>query len=353
MHPAPSTAQSIRKDDAFQKWGCLIFILAAALFAGQRFLLFSWLLYTSANGSAPAYQALQFLYGNPPFSIIDILLGFDFPSEGWFYLLQPHNIAVGAAQAVHFAITLGLAYLPFWLFDRARKSPSNRLWLRLAGALVALALPVSLIALSCQFGAPGTVLGQTPEAQVSAISAMRSYSSPDAGISFQYPEFMTIQADTQRERDPGGVIVTMRSISATSTDPVLALMVSIIEDPLRNSMYPALYPPSEDTLRLLAVADVTHLNYPSTERNQAAVEAVDQGAIITTISGYDAAVYRLGLEGMEVGHVHLVGAIVITDTRDVSLYLIGSDEPDVSGSVQPSYVDDLWSRFVASLEIAY
>jgi hypothetical protein len=183
---------------------------------------------------------------------------------------------------------------------------------------------------------------------------MTTYSNPEAGINFSYPVFMTIQDDIQKDRGPGGELITMTTVSATSNDPVVGFLVRVIEDPLRNQMYPGLYPVMPDgPFRTLVVGEITGLNYPKSDANSSAAIAASNNAIITSIAGYQAATYQASLEGTPIGHVRLRGALVITEKRDISLYLIASDEADAPGSVDSSFVDALWSRLLAGLHIDF
>ncbi len=179
------------------------------------------------------------------------------------------------------------------------------------------------------------------------------YSNNEAGLSFQYPDFLTIQTDTQKDRGPSGELITMVNVTAIATEPVVGLMVRGIEDPLRDQMFPNLYPPSEQTFRILVVSDIADLTYDDTESNKSSIMTAGERSVMTTISGFDAATYHLGLDNMEIGHIYIRGALVITPVRDISLYIIGSDESNAPDSVSSKYIDDLWSKFVNSLEIDY
>lgn len=145
----------------------------------------------------------------------------------------------------------------------------------------------------------------------------------------------------------------MTSVAAASDDPFIAVFVRIIEDPLRNEMFPNLYPPSADTLKILAVGDITDIEQDKTPANQSATISASENALVSRISGFDAVEYRVGLDSRTFGHRYVRGALVITPTRDISLYVVGSDEPGVSGSVEPRDVDALWDTFVDSLVIDF
>ena len=146
-----STPSGSASDDAFtNRWGCAILILATVLFAVQRVVLLAFLSSAASNGNALGTEALQFLFGSPPYSIIDTLLGFEIPDQGLFFLLQPHNLLLGLAQAVHFGINLGIVYAFFWVIETFRSATASRPWLRFGTCVVFLAL-----AAVAGFGAAG------------------------------------------------------------------------------------------------------------------------------------------------------------------------------------------------------
>jgi|WetSurMetagenome_2_1015567.scaffolds.fasta_scaffold79206_2 hypothetical protein len=87
-------------------------ILALTLYVIERWIAFAWLQSRSGSGTGWEAQGLEFFFGRPPYSILDILLGFDVP-ESWLGLLHPKNIAQAVLQALHFLINWFLAGLPF------------------------------------------------------------------------------------------------------------------------------------------------------------------------------------------------------------------------------------------------
>ena len=109
------------EQSSFERWGCVLLILATLLFAVERYLIFGVVQQWSAQGNRAAEQLVDLLFGEAPFSVFDVLLGFEFPDEGLLFLLQPRNLAVGAIQAVHFGLNLGLVTLPFWLLKELRQ----------------------------------------------------------------------------------------------------------------------------------------------------------------------------------------------------------------------------------------
>ncbi len=128
-------------------------------------------------------------------------------------------------------------------------------------------------------------------------------------------------------------------------------MISIIEDPTRETRFPSLYPPDEDSLRAILISEVGRLRSVSTELSQQdLIEAIER-ATITTICGYPAAEYTVAAPNTPIGDALIRGALVVTDAWDVSVYLFGSVEPDVGGSLTLSQVEVIWDRLTASLEL--
>jgi len=348
----PGNAKS--KDNATEKWGCAILIVAVVLFAIQRFVLFVILYQLSAAGSGSASQVLGFLFGEPPHSIFNIILGFPIPDEGLFFLLQPYNLLLGFVQAVHGGINFGIAYALFWLIEQVRLATIGRPWLRFGGCFGALVLLAALaIGIITCGGSNLSSLTTGESSGTPPLTDLESYSNPTAGVSFEFPAYMELQADIQKERGLSSQVITITNISASSRDPVVGILIHIIEDPLRNQMFPKLYPPSDQSLRILVAGEITNLNYPKTETNNSEAMAASDNATIMTISGFRAASYKVGLEGSSLGHVYIRGAIIVTDRRDISLYIIGSDELDVSGSVNSDYIDTLWSKLLESFSVDF
>ena len=199
------------QDEVFGKYGCAVLIIASVLFAVQRFILFSWLLYQASLGRAFAPSAAEFLFGNPPYTLTDILLGLEFPDEGLLYVLQPHNLAIAVTQAAHFGLTIGLVYIPFLLFGKARTSPTYRVWFRAAGCLFALAIPasVALLTWTCwasPFLGP-TVASRTPAASSTMATPPTSAPEPTETLT---PRSGAPSTPTPRAT-PSGIVVWMEA----------------------------------------------------------------------------------------------------------------------------------------------
>ena len=106
---------------SMERWAGWIIGVAVVFFAVQRVILLGFLTSSSNAGNGLAVEVLRFLYGEPPYSILDTLLGFYVPEQGLLFLLQPHNLLLALAQAIHFGANYGLSYGLFWLIERVRR----------------------------------------------------------------------------------------------------------------------------------------------------------------------------------------------------------------------------------------
>jgi hypothetical protein len=336
-----------------RRWGTAVLIVSVVLFAVERYVVFSALVPLASAGSHSAGEVLGFLYGNPPYSIFNVLLGFEIPAEGLFFLLQPHNVLLGISQAIHYGINLAPVYGFFWIIEKLRTSAQSRPGPWIGGCLGILIVVAGLVlaGASC-VNSNAASSAPNPTAIPSPVEQLSRYTSATTGLHFEYPSFMTIREDTQKDRGASGELITTTKVSATSRDPVMVLLIQVIEDPQRNQMFPDFA--SDESLRTQVGIDIAmNLNYPNTDANRSAVISAGNRALVTTISGYKAVTYDAALAGTPLGHIRMRGALVVTDTRDVTIYLIGSDESSAPGSVSPEYVDAAWSKVVASLEIDF
>jgi hypothetical protein len=47
----------------------------------------------------------------------------------------------------------------------------------------------------------------------------------------------------------------------------------------------------------------------------------------------------------------MIGALLLTDVREIHIMVMGSTDPEVDGSVSQTQLDQVWSRLVSSLVI--
>lgn len=109
-----------KDDTVFTKHGMKIFVIAIILFAAQRVVAFLTL-GILAQDIYPLRDVVIFLFGAPPFSFFDILLGLDLETEGLVMLFQPRNWVIIIIQALHFSLNLGLSYFPFFILEKLKK----------------------------------------------------------------------------------------------------------------------------------------------------------------------------------------------------------------------------------------
>ncbi len=91
-----------RKTD-LERFEFAIVIIALALYVAERW--FGFALLQGRTGFAGWFesQVKEFLFGQPPYSILNLLLGFDL-NQGLFGFLQPLNLFRVVIQAAHFLI---------------------------------------------------------------------------------------------------------------------------------------------------------------------------------------------------------------------------------------------------------
>jgi hypothetical protein len=337
------------------RWGCGIFLASTILFAIQRFILFSVLLSFSNDGNQFFGQIFGFLFGNPPYSFLDILFGFQIPDEGLIFLLQPHNLLLGLVQAIHFGINLTLVSGFVWVIGKFWVSTKSHRIFRISGCiasslLIAGFIYVFFIGISSHNASSRSIQNDTG----SSLNEMQEYSSNNFGISFYYPTIMKLEANSQKANGSGGESVTLTTVYVSSNNPVIALFISIIEDPLRNVLFPHLYPNiSDQSLRSLVLSSITNLEYTRTDANNLEAMKASDNAKIIMISGFKAATYQTGLEDTSIGHAYVKGALIITNRRDIDIYLMGCDEPDKPGSINSPSMDNLWEKIINSLRIDF
>lgn len=107
------------------------------LFVAERYLAFVFLLEASNEGSWYAFHAIVLLFGKPPFSAWDVLLGFDYQS-----LDHPLDMFVQPMSALRFTLQwlhlLANWYVLYWL-AKALQRRAIALLLIIVGAAAALA----------------------------------------------------------------------------------------------------------------------------------------------------------------------------------------------------------------------
>jgi hypothetical protein len=119
--------QDDKPDSDLKRFETPIGLLAIALYVIERLLAFAFLQDRAGSGTGLESQLLGFFFGQPPYSILDILFGFDIP-ESLIGIFNPRNIIQAILQAVHFLINWWLAGLPFRLYlllEKRNSEPSS------------------------------------------------------------------------------------------------------------------------------------------------------------------------------------------------------------------------------------
>jgi hypothetical protein len=97
-----------------ERFEFVIVIIALGLYVAERCLAFAFLDSRGAGAGAMESLLRQILFGRPPFSIFNVVLGFDL-NQGLFGLVQPFNLLAVTIQVVHFLINYGIVRIPFLL----------------------------------------------------------------------------------------------------------------------------------------------------------------------------------------------------------------------------------------------
>jgi hypothetical protein len=106
-------------DSNLEKYEFPIVAFALGFYVIERFLAFIFLQNWSVESGAMESQILGFLFGQPPYSILNILLGFDL-NQGLFGFVQPRNLILAAIQIAHFGLNYWILKLPMIAFVRWR-----------------------------------------------------------------------------------------------------------------------------------------------------------------------------------------------------------------------------------------
>jgi hypothetical protein len=104
------------KDD-LERFEFPIIAIAFVLYVVERCLAFAFLQSRSGDAGAFEFQVMGFLFGQPPYSILNLLLGFDL-NLGLFGLFQPINLLRGMIQAAHFLANYWIVRFPFLYISR-------------------------------------------------------------------------------------------------------------------------------------------------------------------------------------------------------------------------------------------
>jgi hypothetical protein len=115
MDNTPPKEPGSRPDPDRFEWPILL--AAFGFYAIERCLVFAFLTGRAAPAGSLESQILEFFFGKQPYSIFDILLGFDF-GGGWIEIFQPRNIILVMLQILHFWINYWVIKLPLLFLSR-------------------------------------------------------------------------------------------------------------------------------------------------------------------------------------------------------------------------------------------
>ena len=114
------------RDVVIKKYGWFIVIISLVLYAIQRYIIFSILTNMESQGNEIAYYLIQFLFGESPYAITDLLFGFDyFFNSGFlgpsiFSLCSPSILIPLLIQAIHFGLNYLLIFSIFWVYYKIK-----------------------------------------------------------------------------------------------------------------------------------------------------------------------------------------------------------------------------------------
>ncbi len=117
----PSQTAANHKPAAdLERFEIAIVVIAFVLYGIERCLAFAFLQCRMDTAGGLESQFLEFFFGKQPYSILDILLGFDF-GDGLLSLFQPRNLLLVTFQIIHFWINYWILKLPLLLLSRVLK----------------------------------------------------------------------------------------------------------------------------------------------------------------------------------------------------------------------------------------
>jgi hypothetical protein len=320
-------------------------LLAVVLVAAERVYALGMLQSLSGRGDAVAQSLLALFYGNPPYSLLDVILGLSIPDEPLLLVLQPRTYAIGIAQAVHFGANFLTLYAIFRLVQALPRVLWRRKWLTCGTCFGCLGMLALVVGIGVMYP---HLSSSTPKTEY------RPYDSAEFGVHFSYPTYIDLDAEQTKDRDSVGRLRKFTTITGGSHNPFVGIAIRIFEDPGGRADEPDSYPPSKtlfDGLIALALGDMSAIGH-SDKYSDEVLSAV-QMATTTRISGQPAAVYRLRIQHVEYGHMQIRGAVVISPRRDFDFLIMGCDEPEAPGSVSVEEIDRIWSEFVSSLKLDF
>lgn len=97
-----------------ERFEAVIIIIAFVLYVAERYFAFVFLDSRAAGAGAMESLVRQVMFGRPPYSFLNVLLGFDL-NQGLFGLVQPINLLAVTIQVILFLINYWIVRFPFLL----------------------------------------------------------------------------------------------------------------------------------------------------------------------------------------------------------------------------------------------
>lgn len=330
------------------RWGCAIWIVAALLVAAQRVALFLVLAPHSHSIDRPLLDLHKFLFGEYPYSILDILFGFQIPDSGLLFIIQPHNWLIGGVQAVHVFLNFALVYCLLWFFSILRRAMARFKLVRV-GTWVSSFLLVGVLAtivIQCRSSR------EAPNFDHDYKSVFAVFSDSDVGFEFSYPRDFSLTQDRDAIQGEFEELVLLYNYSMFSDDQMVGLNVIVQEDVIEDSFEHGSYEiPSEDELRSMVISEIVQFKFQITTANREAILEASQGIQITDIAGHVAATYEVRLEETPIGAALLQGALIISESQSVSFLLVGPSELDFVESSTGMGLKELWDVMLRSVSL--
>jgi hypothetical protein len=102
-----------------------IAIIALGLYVLERCIVFALLQNRISDASSWQTWIQGVLYGQPPYSILNVLLGFDL-NQGLFGWVQPRYLLTVTIQVVHFLANYWIVRFPFLLMVKILKGTTGK-----------------------------------------------------------------------------------------------------------------------------------------------------------------------------------------------------------------------------------
>jgi len=191
-----------------------------------------------------------------------------------------------------------------------------------------------------------TTIKLTPKSQI-------FYSDSNVGISFDYPDYMTINTDIIEDK---GKVQYIEIYTSHTSGKIALIYISTNEDP-PFELLPERVRLSDELLRIDAEYRINNFDLLLIDRGISIDEKSKNDALnsieITSWKGYKSTFFHAMLNSSFWGDLYVKSAHIYTDEREIEIVLIGGLEPPKPFDITVEYIDDLWNNFLESLIIDY